>query len=206
MVNSLASHALPCEQQNHSTKISFQASMSMSRISAVPPNPAKGAVAMPSAPANAKGSGTSWEEEELAAYEPKRAKAVEDKRRADARTELLARQLPLQWKALREIIIIRCESINDKSGRLILRAVSPNLDTVEISREDTVKIDLQFDSATRKIKFTGKVLGYDREYELAVQNFNGTDTTAWYSPTTLSTEQPDDLAKLMISILLRADQ
>ena len=177
----------------------------MSRISAVPPNPAKGA-AMPSVPANGKSSGTSWEEEELAAYEPKRAKAVEDKRRADSRAELLARQLPLQWKALREIIIIRCESINDKSGRLILRAVSPNLDTVEISREDTVKIDLQFDSATRKIKFTGKVLGYDREYELAVQTFNGVDSTAWYSPTTLSTEQPDDLAKLMISILLRADQ
>jgi len=101
---------------------------------------------------------------------------------------------------------IRCESINDKAGRVVLRAVSPNLDSLEISREDGLKIELQFDSVTRKIKFAGKVLGYDREYELSVQSLNGVDSTAWYSPTTLSTEQPDDLAKLMISLLLRADQ
>jgi hypothetical protein len=147
-----------------------------------------------------------WEDEELAAYEPKRAIAVDEKTKADARTELLARQLPLQWKALREILAIRCESLNDKAGRTILRAVAPNHDGLEIIREDNLKIELQFDSATKKIKFIGKPLGYDREYELMVQTYNGVDSTAWFSPTTLSTELPDDLAKLMLSLLLRADQ
>jgi hypothetical protein len=157
-------------------------------------------------PINGKPVPLTWEEEELAAYEPKREKAVEDKTRSDARAELLARQLPLQWKALREIMTIRCESLNDKAGRTVLRATSTNLDSLDIIREDGMKIELMFDSAIKKIKFSGKVLGYDREYELAVQTLNGVDTTAWYSPTTLSTEQPDDLAKLMISLLLRADQ
>jgi hypothetical protein len=175
----------------------------MSRVSAAPPNPAKAA---PPAPVNGKGGPSSWEDEELSAYEPKRAKAVDEKRRADARSELLARQLPLQWKALREIIAIRCESLNDKAGRYVLRAVSPNLDGMEINREDGLKIELYFDSASKKIRFVGKVLGYEREYELSIQSVNGADSTAWYSPTTLSTEQPDDLAKLMISLLLRADQ
>jgi len=175
----------------------------MSRVNAATGNQPRG---NPAIPINAHAVPPTWEDEELAAYEPKRAKAVEEKTRADARAELLARQLPLQWKALREIMAIRCESLNDKAGRVVLRAVSPNLDSLEISREDGLKIELQFDSVTRKIKFAGKVLGYDREYELSVQSLNGVDSTAWYSPTTLSTEQPDDLAKLMISLLLRADQ
>ena len=67
------------------------------------------------APANAaavKEEPLTWEEEELAAYEPKRTKAVEELRRAEAKMALLARQLPLQWKALREILVIRCESVN----------------------------------------------------------------------------------------------
>jgi hypothetical protein len=147
-----------------------------------------------------------WEDDELSAYEPKRAKAVEEKTKADGRVELLARQLPLQWKALREILAIRCESLNDRAGRTILRAVTLSLDAVVISREDNTKIEVQFDSAAKTMKFSGKPLGYDREYELVVQTQNGVDITAWFSPTTLSTEQPDDLAKLMLSLLLRADQ
>ena len=46
-----------------------------------------------------------WEEEELENYEPKRSKAVEIKRKADARAALLVRQLPHQWNALREVIV-----------------------------------------------------------------------------------------------------
>jgi hypothetical protein len=180
-----------------------QVEISMSRVNVAPPNPTKGT---PVSPANGKGVPMAWEDEELAAYEPKRAMAVEEKARADAKVELLARQLPLQWKALREILAIRCESLNDRAGRTILRTIAPNLDGLEIAREDNTKIEVHFDSVTKRIKFTGKLLGYDREYELMVVNYNGVDTTAWYSPTTLSTEQPDDLAKLMISLLLRADQ
>ena len=37
-----------------------------------------------------------WEEEELAFYEPKRNVVVEEKRKADARAALLLRQLPHQ--------------------------------------------------------------------------------------------------------------
>ena len=157
-------------------------------------------------PPNGAPAVVTWEEEELSAYEPKRAQAVEVKQRADTCVELLARQLPLQWKALREIMCIRCESLNDKAGRTVLRAVSVDHDSLEVSREDNQKIEVRFDSATKKIKFIGKALSYDREYELVVQTYNGADSTAWYSPTTLSTEQPDDLAKLMLSLLLRADQ
>ena len=175
----------------------------MSRANPVTAIPAKG---NPVHPPQAAPVPATWEEEELAAYEPKRAQAVEAKQIADSRVELLARQLPLQWKALREILCIRCESLNDKAGRTILRAVSADHDSLEITREDNQKIEVRFDSATKKIKFIGKALSYDREYELAVQNYNGVDSTAWYSPTTLSTEQPDDLAKLMLSLLLRADQ
>lgn len=175
----------------------------MSRSNVAPISPTIGNQANPH---NGQGVPLTWEDEELTAYEPKRAKAVEEKTKTDARIELLARQLPLQWKALREIIAIRCESVNDRSGRTILRALAPNLDSLEISREDNLKIEVQFSSATKRLKFIGKPLGYDREYELMVVAYNGVDTTAWYSPTTLSTEQPDDLAKLMLSLLLRADQ
>jgi hypothetical protein len=175
----------------------------MSRANSVTTIPAKG---NPVPPPSQVPVPATWEEEELAAYEPKRSQAVDEKQRADACLELLARQLPLQWKALREIMCIRCESLNDKAGRSVLRAVSIDHDSLEVSREDNQKIEVRFDSATKKIKFIGKALSYDREYELAVQSYNGVDSTAWYSPTTLSTEQPDDLAKLMLSLLLRADQ
>ena len=174
----------------------------MSRVSPISSNPAP---ATSSNPDNGKVA-LSWEEEELAYYEPRRAKAAEEERKADARAALLARQLPLQWNALRQILQIRCESVNARAKRMVLRGVTPQDDRLEIRREDDQRIELQFDAATRRIKFTGKVLGYDREYELTVQTYNGVDTTAWYSPSTLTTEQPDDLVKLMISILLRADQ
>jgi hypothetical protein len=174
----------------------------MSRVSPVPPNPAP---ASPQNPGNGKAA-QSWEDEELAYYEPRRTKAAEEKRKSDAKATLLARQLPLQWNAIRQILQIRCESVNARAKRLVLRSVTPQDDRLEIRREDDTQIDLQFDAPTKRIKFTGKVLGYDREYELTVQTYNGVDTTAWYSPSTLTTEQPDDLAKLMLSILLRADQ
>jgi hypothetical protein len=54
--------------------------------------------------------------------------------------------------------------------------------------------------------FSGKALGYDREYELIVQTRDEVDSTAWFSKTTLTTDQTDDLAKAMISFLLRFDQ
>src|ERR1700740_2469073 len=65
-----------------------------------------------------------WEEEELAFYEPKRVVAVEVKRKADSRSALLQHQLPHQWNALREVISIRCESINSKAGRTVLRIIA----------------------------------------------------------------------------------
>ncbi len=52
----------------------------------------------------------------------------------------------------------------------------------------------------------GKVLGYDREYELRVLPREDADIPAWFSLTTLATEQTDDLAKNVISILIRFDQ
>ena len=58
----------------------------------------------------------------------------------------------------------------------------------------------------KKVIFSGKVLGFDREYELVVQTRDDVDSTAWFSQTTLATEQTDDLAKAMISTLLRFDQ
>ena len=148
----------------------------------------------------------SWEEEELTNYEPKRAKAVEQKNLADARAALLVRQLPFQWNALREVISIRCESINAKACRTILRSVDPDRNRLEIRREDDLGIVMQFDPAKRKITFTGKVLGYDREYELIVQTHDGVDSTIWFSPTTMGTDQTDDLAKSLIATLLRFDQ
>lgn len=147
-----------------------------------------------------------WEEEELVAYEPKRVKALEEKRRAEAKVALLARQLPFQWKALREILKIRCESLNTKAGRTILRTVEPDNYHLEIRREDDSKIDIQFDLEKKKVTFTGKALVYDREYELIVQSYNNVDSTVWYSHATLANEQPDDLAKSMIGNLLRAEQ
>src|SRR5579863_9750426 len=77
-----------------------------------------------------------WEEEELENYEPKRVKAVEVKTRADARAALLVRQLPYQLNALREVISIRCESVNTRAGRTVLRSVNPDQQRLEIRRED----------------------------------------------------------------------
>ena len=50
------------------------------------------------------------------------------------------------------------------------------------------------------------MLGFDRQYELVVQTYNDVDSTAWFSQTTLATDQTDDLAKQMIGYLLRFDQ
>jgi hypothetical protein len=147
-----------------------------------------------------------WEEEELAWYEPKRTKAVEEKQRADAKAALLARQLPHQMNALREVLKIRCESLNAKARRTVLRWAEPDRDHLEIRREDDTKIEVHFEMDKRKVTFAGEVLGYDREFELVVETRNEVDTTIWYSPGTLSSEAPDELVKTMLSLLLRANQ
>ena len=147
-----------------------------------------------------------WEEEELAFYEPKREKAVDAKLRADARAALLVRQLPHQLNALREVISIRCESINTKARRTVLRSVNPDRNRLEIRREDDMGFVMQFDPEKKKLIFSGKVLGFDREYELIVQTHDNVDTTVWFSSTTLAAEQTDALAKSMISTLLRFEQ
>jgi len=147
-----------------------------------------------------------WEEEELQNYEPKRAVAVEVKRKADRRAALLIRELPQQWNALCEAISIRCEGLNAKAGRAVLRGAMPDANCLEIRREDDMGFVIQFDPEKRKVLFTGKVLGFDRQYELVVQTRDDVDSTAWFSQTTLATDQTDDLAKQMIGYLLRFDQ
>ena len=147
-----------------------------------------------------------WEEEELQSYEPKRTVAVEVKRKADARAALLVRQLPHQWNALCEVFSIRSESVNTKAGRPVLRGAMPDPNRLEIRREDEQGFVVLFDPENKKIVFSGKVLGFERVYELVVQERDGVDATAWFSQTTLLTEQTDDLAKGMISTLLRFDQ
>lgn len=147
-----------------------------------------------------------WEEQELDAYEPKRAKAVEEKRKAAAKAALLLRQLPHQWNALREIVNIRCESLNAKAGRTILRSVGPQQDRLEIRREDDSSMEVRFEAASRKVTFSGRAFGYDREYELIVQPYDGTDITVWYSQASLATEQPDEIVKSMLATFLRADE
>ena len=147
-----------------------------------------------------------WEEEELAFYEPKRNVAVEEKRKADARAALLLRQLPHQWKALQEVIAIRCESINKRAGRTVLRPAAPDANQFEVRREDNEGFFLKFDSEKKKVIFSGKPLGFSREYELIVVTRDDVDSTAWFSSTTLTTEQTDDLSKAMISVLMRYQQ
>jgi len=147
-----------------------------------------------------------WEEEELAFYEPKRSVAMEAKRKADARAALLLRQLPHQWNALREVFAIRCESINTKAGRVVLRPSAPDRQRMEILREDDQGISLLFDPEKKKVTFSGKALGFDRHYELIVVTRDDVDSTAWFSSTTLTTDQTDDLAKTMISVLMRFEQ
>ncbi|MGA8740628.1 MAG: hypothetical protein WB561_05520 [Terracidiphilus sp.] len=156
-------------------------------------------------PSEKKGPLT-WEEEELVNYEPKRSVAVELKRIADARAALLLEQLPQQWDALCDVFSIRCESINTKAGRSVLRGAMPDENQLEIRREDDQGIVIQFDPEKKKVIFTGKVLGFERLYELIVLTRDDVDSTAWFSQTTLTTEQTDDLAKGMISTLLRFDQ
>jgi hypothetical protein len=156
-------------------------------------------------PALKKGPLT-WEDEELAFYEPRRTKAAAEKKRADEKAELLTRQLPLQLNSLREVISIRCESLNAKAGRTVLRSVDPGRNRLEIRREDDEGFVMQFNPENRRVVFTGKPLGFDREYELTVQTRDEVDSTAWFSLSTLATEQTDDLAKYMVSVLLRFDQ
>jgi hypothetical protein len=147
-----------------------------------------------------------WEEEELAFYEPKRSVAVEVKRKADARAALLLRQLPHQWNALREVIAIRCESVNTKAGRVVLRPSAPDKNRMEVRREDDHGFFMQFDEEKKRVTFSGKPLGFDRHYELIVVTRDDVDSTAWFSSTTLTTDQTDELAKTMISVLLRFEQ
>ena len=147
-----------------------------------------------------------WEEEELAFYEPKRTVAVEVKRKADSRAALLLRQLPHQWNALREVISIRCESINTRAGRTVLRVDGSDSNRFILRREDDQGFSMHFDPEKKKVTFSGKPLGFDREYELVVVTRDDVDTTAWFSSTTLTTEQTDDLSKAMISVLMRFEQ
>jgi len=147
-----------------------------------------------------------WEEEELAFYEPRRVKAVDAKRREERRAALLIKQLPLQWKTLCEVIAIRCESINNKAGRTVLRTIKPDENGLEVRREDDLGFVMGFDLEKKKIACSGKVLGFDREYELRVLPREDVDITAWFSLTTLATEQTDELAKGLISVLIRFDQ
>ena len=147
-----------------------------------------------------------WEEEELAFYEPKRTVAVEVKRKADARAALLQHQLPHQWNALREVISIRCESINTRARRTVLRAIAVDKNRLEVRREDDQGFAMQFDSEKKKVTFSGKCLGFDRDYELIVQTRDDVDSTTWFSSTTLTTEQTDDLTKAMISVLMHFEQ
>ncbi len=159
-----------------------------------------------SAPLPEKKRALTWEEEELENYEPKRAVAVEEKRKADSRAALLVRQLPHQWEGLCEVMSIRCGSVNTRAGRTVLRGAMPDPNRLEIRREDDQGFVVQFDPDKKKIFFNGKVLGFERVYELVVQERDGVDTTAWFSQTTLATEQTDDLAKGMLATLLRFDQ
>jgi len=147
-----------------------------------------------------------WEDEELAVYEPKRAKAVEEKRIAAEKEDLLNEQLPHQWNALRQIFIIRCESINARAKRMVLRSVDPQHDHLEIRREDESTIEAHFEAEKRKVKFSGKGFGYDRDYELIVKNYGGPDTTVWFCIQTEQVEQPDEIAKSLLTLFLRAEQ
>jgi len=128
------------------------------------------------------------------------------KRKAEARAALLNKQLPHQWNALREVVAIRCESVNTKASRTVLRVAAPDNNRLEIRREDEQGIVMQFESEKKKVTFSGKALGFDREYELVVQSRDDVDVTVWFSGTTLTTDQTDDLVKAMISVLLRFEQ
>jgi hypothetical protein len=65
---------------------------------------------------------------------------------------------------------------------------------------------MQFDQEKRKVVFSGKPLGFSREYELIVTTRDDVDSIAWFSSTSLTTEQTDDLSKAMISTLMRFEQ
>jgi hypothetical protein len=147
-----------------------------------------------------------WEEEELAQYEPKRSVAVEIKRREDAKAAFLVRQISLQWNAICEVIAIRCECINARAARTVLRIASADPNRLEFRREDDQGVTLQFEPQNGKLSFSGKALGFDRNYELTVVTRDGVDSTAWFSRTTLATEETDELSKSMISTLMRFDQ
>lgn len=165
-------------------------------------------VTRPVSSANAveKKAALTWEEEELAQYEPKRSVAVEIKRREDAKAALRLRQIPHQWNAIREVIAIRCECINARASRTVLRIASPDPNRLEFRREDDQGVVLQFEPEHGKLSFSGKSLGFDRNYELTVVTRDAVDSAAWFSRTTLATEETDELAKAMISTLMRFDQ
>jgi hypothetical protein len=147
-----------------------------------------------------------WEEEELAIYEPKRKKAVEVKRLADARAQLLNQQLPLQWKTLREIFIIRCESVNAKAKRTILRSIDPNVDRLDIRRENDSKIEGRFDASLKKVHFKSDAFAIEREYTLVITTYNNVDAVAWFCTQTEVAEGPDEIVKFLLSSFLRAEQ
>ena len=81
---------------------------------------------------------------------------------SEARAALLLKQLPHQWNALREVIAIRCESVNNKARRTVLRVAAPDNSRLEIRREDDQLIVLQFEPEKKKVTFSGKALGFDR--------------------------------------------
>ena len=65
---------------------------------------------------------------------------------------------------------------------------------------------MKVDVEKKKVTFSGKPLGFSREYELIVVTRDDVDTIAWFSSTTLGTEQTDELSKAMISTLMRFEQ
>jgi hypothetical protein len=151
-------------------------------------------------------SAMGWEDDELAVYEPKRKKAVEIKKLADARVKLLNHQLSLQWKTIREIFTIRCESINAKAGRVVLRSVDAHQDRLDIRRENESKIEGKFDAASRKIHFKSDAFAIEREYSLVITTHNHADSVAWFCTQTEVAEGPDEIVKFLLSMFLRAEQ
>ncbi len=147
-----------------------------------------------------------WEEDELAVYEPKRKVAVGVKKLADGRAQLLNHQLPLQWKTLREIIIIRCESVNAKAGRAVLRSIDPHHDRMDIRRENDSKIEGVFNAAAKKVHFKSDAFAIEREYTLVITTYNNADAVAWFCTQTEVAEGPDEIAKFLLSTFLRAEQ
>jgi hypothetical protein len=108
---------------------------------------------------------------------------------------------------MHEVFAIRCQSINTKAGRAVLRVMSTDENRFEVRREDDQGFAVQFDPQRKKVTYDGKPLGFERDYELIVQtSHDNVETTAWFSSTTLTTEHTDALTKAMLSVLMRYDQ